>query len=1218
MKRRIISILLALLLVMGVCPTSVFAVNEDFVIENGVLTKYNGPGGEVVIPNGVTSIGMLAFKYCTSLTSITIPDSVTSIGSSAFYGCTNLASVTIPNSVTAIEETAFTRCTSLTSVTIPDSVTVIGNFAFEGCTGLTNITIGNRVTTIGHSAFMRCTNLTSITIPNSVTRIDNSTFYECSSLTSINIPNSVTSIGSYAFHKCSGLTSINIPNSVVSIGYEAFYKCTGLTRITLPASVTSIGGSVFYRCTGLTIANISNSVTSIGDDAFYGCTNLTSIAIPDSVTSIGPFAFYDCTDLRDVYYSGTEAYWEGITIGRGNYLLTSATIHYNSSGPCIPTPTPPDTEKIALRTDKDTLTVGEELPIVATIHTPNGFSESDITWTSSNESIATVTPSGALIANYSSATALVKGVAPGEVTITVTLADGRRAQYTLTITNSTKSKNYIIERVKSYTSDEIHDQWTNIMESNDSDEIKAERLVELFLHNGFTDPREGVAYLSQVSADRLDYIMLTSNECYSAYQYYNWLYNTASGKAALALLWADGLIFNNELSTWTNPLTYAGEKDLPGVAKYKDMLYNFMNATSFDIELMQHISDVKNLAKNTTSGGDMYAQKLIAELNECKNTDEILECLQETNPSAKGLYLNIKESSENDSGLSFKLDETSGFGKFSKAMGYSGKILSVADVSISFAVDLLTLDSKLAVYEQYRDFLQEVMTSSDLPWELSLAAYSVLQEMEDGAYGEIKDFAITLIEQTGVTQIITNSVWTKLLGEVGASTFTGYLSLIEIESWCINKIVDVGAMVKEVGCIVGYAKLQLHFVRKLEESKSTFLKNQTEETAWDFFENYNLLYQLRSEGEKAVQELYKIDGFASYFTDFGHSETIEKINLILQKLENCRFTVDENIEIPKSVKYVSKAVIRCPVNVEIFAPNGDYITTLVDGVESDVTNEYGRFAVVYQVCSNDYAKVICFSNEGDYTIKLVGVDDGSVDFDFARSVGNNSELYGFSKVGVSQDTVIQTSTNQIVYSHDYDIDFDGDGVFENNGTFQKIESIATPSFTDIKSTAYYYDAVIWAVRNGITSGTSATSFSPDASCTRGQIVTFLWRNAGRPDPKTSSNPFADVKSTDYYYKAVLWAVENNITSGVGKGKFAPSQPCTRGQAVTFLWRAAGRPGVTNTDNSFTDVKPGSYYGSAVNWAVVSKITSGTSVTTFGPEQPCTRGQIVTFLYRAKG
>ena len=170
-------------------------------------------------------------------------------------------------------------------------------------------------------------------------------------------------------------------------------------------------------------------------------------------------------------------------------------------------------------------------------------------------------------------------------------------------------------------------------------------------------------------------------------------------------------------------------------------------------------------------------------------------------------------------------------------------------------------------------------------------------------------------------------------------------------------------------------------------------------------------------------------------------------------------------------------------------------------------------------------------------------------------------------------------------------------------------------FTDVNDDAYYKDAVIWAVENGITKGISGTMFSPDAACTRAQAVTFLWRAAGSPSPKSGAMPFGDVAADAYYHDAVLWAVENGITKGTSDTTFSPDSKCTRAQIVTFLWRAQKSPAVASV-NVFTDVAADAYYADAVNWAVANGITSGTSAATFSPNADCTRAQIVTFLYRS--
>ena len=170
-------------------------------------------------------------------------------------------------------------------------------------------------------------------------------------------------------------------------------------------------------------------------------------------------------------------------------------------------------------------------------------------------------------------------------------------------------------------------------------------------------------------------------------------------------------------------------------------------------------------------------------------------------------------------------------------------------------------------------------------------------------------------------------------------------------------------------------------------------------------------------------------------------------------------------------------------------------------------------------------------------------------------------------------------------------------------------------FTDVDQTAYYVEPLQWAVYRNITNGTSPTTFSPNLPCTRAQLVTFQWRMHGCPMPSARLNPFRDVSPSDYYYKAVLWAVENGISNGISFNTFGPDQVCTRGQMITFLYRDSGWSMDPEVPNPFTDVKPGDYSYDAVRWGLTWGITNGTTATTFSPNAPCTRAQAVTFLFR---
>ena len=206
-----------------------------------------------------------------------------------------------------------------------------------------------------------------------------------------------------------------------------------------------------------------------------------------------------------------------------------------------------------------------------------------------------------------------------------------------------------------------------------------------------------------------------------------------------------------------------------------------------------------------------------------------------------------------------------------------------------------------------------------------------------------------------------------------------------------------------------------------------------------------------------------------------------------------------------------------------------------------------------------------------------------------------------------------------------DVKIDGESIgavtsytFEN---VRKAHTVAvtfakTSAFTDVPAGSYYEDAVAWAVANGITTGTDAAHFSPDGSCTRAQAVTFLWRAAGSPAPESTAMPYTDVPAGSYYHDAVLWAVEQGITKGTSDTTFSPDATCTRAQIVTFLWRAEKAPAAGDEAQPFTDVAADAYYADAVLWAVENGITKGTTDTTFGPNDDCTRAQIVTFLWRS--
>ena len=223
---------------------------------------------------------------------------------------------------------------------------------------------------------------------------------------------------------------------------------------------------------------------------------------------------------------------------------------------------------------------------------------------------------------------------------------------------------------------------------------------------------------------------------------------------------------------------------------------------------------------------------------------------------------------------------------------------------------------------------------------------------------------------------------------------------------------------------------------------------------------------------------------------------------------------------------------------------------------------------------------------------------------------DNSTFYEYDENG---NVVSVSYTN-------YDDDGNKTLTLDGTYTYEKLSPVQDAAiYTDVANkTEYYYDAVNWAAVTGVTAGVGDNQFAPNQGCTRAQLVSFLWRAAGEPEPETTKSPFTDVQNpNEYYYKAVLWAAENGIAAGVGNNQFAPNQTCTRAQIVSFIYRASGDK-ETYTENPFQDVSSKDYYYQAALWGAANGVVAGTSDTTFSPVETCTRAQGVSFLYRGIG
>ena len=295
------------------------------------------------------------------------------------------------------------------------------------------------------------------------------------------------------------------------------------------------------------------------------------------------------------------------------------------------------------------------------------------------------------------------------------------------------------------------------------------------------------------------------------------------------------------------------------------------------------------------------------------------------------------------------------------------------------------------------------------------------------------------------------------------------------------------------------------------------------------------------------------------------------------------------------IKEETSGVYAVSTGTVITAPNGGWIDSMLG---------------VWLTQEGDACKVD-EDDGGGYPWKSFEYEDGSQGLlaaHFCKSGGAIDESTGY----LTSDAV---NNGMIAFFVPWDET--AGSPFTSKSTPSTPSKPSTPTgqtFTDVAANAYYANSVAWAVDKGITAGTSKTTFSPNSTCTTAQILTFLWRSQGSPEPTSKTNTFTDIKESDYFYKAALWAKENNIVSR-DSTVFNGNTPCTRSSAVLYIWRAAGFPAATKA-SSFTDVAATTIYAPAVDWAVEQGVTSGTSKTTFSPDTTCTRAQIVTFLYRA--
>ena len=970
--------------------------------------------------SSATNMGCM-FYGCSALESLdlsTFDTSSVTIMYAMFYECLNLTSLNISSFNTSnVTDMScmFYRCEKLEQLDIKcfDTSNVIDmQKMFNNCIALTSLDVSGFDTsnvTDMWLMFDGCSNLESL----DVSGFDTSQVYRmeyifagCTKLEYIDVSNFDTShvpSMDYMFCACYSLISLDLSSfntSNVTSMMRMFCNCYSLSSLDLSSFDTSKVrnmNEMFSGCKKLLYLDVrsfdTTSATTM-DSMFEECTSLTSLDVSSfntaSVKTMEDM-FDRCKALTRLDVSNFDT--SNVKSMRSMFCSCDNLTVLDISGFDTTNVT-----KTAYMFSRD-----EKLQTIYCADSSSAFNDSKDVWGDQmfENCLALIGKSGGTEIPYDSS----------KIGISMARAASLGGYFTPkdTAISAALLNDTIIERVREYTSDDLYSQYDQIVSSDEPYELKFRRMNALFANYGFTDAKEGIHYLSNTNDKRYAYLMLTTDETYCTNNYVDWLNSGTLAGARRALLVADGLIFNNEINDWLSFTTYT-ESEYPGVKKYKTMLYDFMDATAKSIEIQSGIKFASDLASKSTGVAKIEAENIVNRLNACGTVAEEKEILALA--ESEGIYTELAETKDENGNilLNYKLDESSGFGEFQKLMGYGTKTLSITKMTISDIMDLIELDSKLATYAQYRRFLQEVVSDTSIPFELRWAANLIIVELDEGYLGKIKDVAMDIIGQTEINSTVKKAILSKL----GAQSLSSWLTVINLGAFFTNHIANVGDMVKNEAYVEGYNYLAKSYKKRLEEAKTAFKKNPNEANAWEFYYNYNILYRLRYKGEKAYLKFSKIKGIAAIFSDFGYSDKKAVVDNTIKLLEErCRFTFDGAKGIPESCQFATKAVVKCPVDVDIVASDGTVMASLTDGEESDETNSYGRFAVVYDHYSGDYYKVICLNQDDDFTLRAKGSNRGLVNIELAKADDEKQEVYAINNVPIEPEEVISTTVSQV-------------------------------------------------------------------------------------------------------------------------------------------------------------------------------------------------------------
>ncbi len=1221
-------------------------------------SRYKNNIKAVDIRNGVTSIRKYAFSSCSNLTSITIPGTVTTIEIRAFSDCSSLTNVDIPSGVTTIGMEAFSGCTSLAYITISKSITSIYSSAFAGCKKLTSIIIPDGVTTIEYSTFKGCENLDSITVPAGITTIERDAFYECISLKNVYYS------GTQEQWKAITIRYGNTPLNSANIHYndadpeeiEDSGECGDgviwtLANDTLTISYTGTGtGEIsdyieddegneldvapwhkYFTADKIKSVIIENGVTSIGNYAFCD-SNAKSITVGESVRSVGRGSF-ECDYGSKIFFEGASPDFCYNSFGsrsiaieiycntekdRDGWKEKSGLDYENSALFWI------YSEDLRKKLDvKDTWSFANSYDHFGEKENGYFIKASDYEHLLSNLSYRdkrAITKSVVLnLFNKNGNTwphTWWEGSCYGMSTLVALIKNGILP---ISALSDTASCLFDIDREKAPISTDTqsminfyHNQQylpsiTKIKDNFMRMDSQSDQISELEKVVSAAES-EGKAALICFA-----YTLKEQNKKGERVSHAVLGYAIEYGKFNITI---DDIPyeFNKRILTY-DPMLRGNEQDTRENAIYynSDVLYMYK---------CQSVSSTTNMSVDSK---DDTAQLLCVisdprYLNavDYRNGDKNFDSVSKRNILYSG-GSNFTIASNNSSDII-----SNGLFGGAKTISDSGSVI------IGFATDNTDNNESATPFAiSFSNTDTDYTIKSDESLSFAMAFENYYQDVYSDTSGSVN------FNENGKVMLKTEQSGTNC---IGITANDGYTALpwytIEANS---EKAKSLSIELTDEGVLVSGDDLNDTTIVGTNDEETKELTFSTDHDTVLVTEKSDDLVILADEDEDGTFET-PITTKPSMYTitfdpngGYGSMKNGAATKGNPYTLPACNFTApNSNLKFDawaigntNGTKVAANATYTFTDDTTVYAL---WTNKNVDTEDNKPSTDGGSSSGGSSGGSSSGGGGGSYSSSPSVSVSKV--ENGSVSL--SPSKPKNGETV---TITVTPDNGYELSALTVKDSSGKEISTtkkaDGKYTFTMPSrkvtitpAFSKVndnpddESTQQPSisFTDVPSDAYYTDAVAWAVAQGITNGTTETTFSPYDSCTRAQMVTFLWRSAGSPSPANGDNPFTDVSAGTYYYDAVLWAVEHGITTGTTDTTFSPDNTVTRGQTVTFMYRNAGSPKV-DTVSPFVDVASDAYYADAVVWAASNDITKGTTGTTFSPNESCTRAQIVTFLYR---